>query len=557
MKPIGYLCLLLPWVISFCAYGEEHPVAAIVMEDADAKVYRTFDLKQPPVGASYLMVAPQGFLPALLPLARLRQQFGHKVVAVSIEAIHQQFPGEKRQSIFQFLRWAFCHWPAPKLRFVLLAADVATAAPHLSGIPAWPYRDYRRVVVASDYPYTQAGGPGQAFLVGRLPARSCTELSGMVERIVAYEQNRAGKLWQRRISFVIGEGGFGMLADALLENIFTMLISTYLPAAYELTISYANPHSAFFYPADAFPQLVTARLNEGALFFVYVGHGAPDSFGHIYTDGKIYPMFETQHARSVKIQEGFPVVVSLACHTGAYASAYDSLGETLLKQPAGVIAFIGASDVSHPYGNVLLGKAFLSGLFSRKADTLGELLAAAREDVLNASDSDITGFLLTQATQYFSDRPLPVEVLRNDHLYLYNLLGDPATRLLLPQENLPLSWEYRQDAQADIFHVRGVVPDSLRRCTLVVSLEVLPVCLVPDDTKGETGKSPGEVLKARYQRANNKVITSHTHMLQATSWEVTLRSPYPLPPGIYNIKAAVLTPDGLVTGTALVRKGKK
>jgi hypothetical protein len=86
--------------------------------------------------------------------------------------------------------------------------------------------------------------------------------------------------------------------------------------------------------------------------------------------------------------------------------------------PGGPIAAFAASRESHPYPNLLYGEAFVARLLVEQPATIGEGLLGAKVDV--EERSSVLGELLAG---------IDTEELRAEHASLYNLLGDPATRL--------------------------------------------------------------------------------------------------------------------------------
>src|SRR5262249_50272186 len=127
--------------------------------------------------------------------------------------------------------------------------------------------------IASDNPYADLDGDGIPELaIGRLTARTPAELQVMLNKILAYEDSRDFGPWRTRINFVAGEGGFGSVVDGLIETAAQRLITT-LPATYEPTMTSACWRSNFCPGPSDFHSCCLNRLNEGCLFWVFMGHG--------------------------------------------------------------------------------------------------------------------------------------------------------------------------------------------------------------------------------------------------------------------------------------------
>ena len=108
--------------------------------------------------------------------------------------------------------------------------------------------------------------------IGRLPADSVDDLRVMVSKIVAYERGPAPGAWQRRINLVAGLGGFGALADAAIEASAKRLLIAGIPAAFATTVTYGSLAQPPM-PDVEFHAATVERLDEGCLFWVYMGHG--------------------------------------------------------------------------------------------------------------------------------------------------------------------------------------------------------------------------------------------------------------------------------------------
>ena len=109
--------------------------------------------------------------------------------------------------------------------------------------------------------------------VGRLPCDSAAELSCLVQRIIDYETSRDFGPWRRQVHFVAGLGGFGAMADAVLEAAAKSLIGDGIPSAYATTMTYGSWQSPYCPDPRQFQQVTIERFNEGSLFWVYMGHG--------------------------------------------------------------------------------------------------------------------------------------------------------------------------------------------------------------------------------------------------------------------------------------------
>jgi hypothetical protein len=122
-------------------------------------------------------------------------------------------------------------------------------------------------------------------------------------------------------------------------------------------------------------------------------------------------------------------IVLLSCSTGNFAAGERCLTEMLLLAPGGPVAAAGATTESHGLTNSLHGLAMARG-FDAEPQRLGDLWLAGlrashveRNLVLETALPGVEGTL---------EPDIDVQQLRRDQVWMYALLGDPATRLRAP-----------------------------------------------------------------------------------------------------------------------------
>lgn len=364
-----------------------------------------------------LVLAPEEFQPALTEWRVHREGQGHTVAVrppqgdpvAQVRRVHAASGGT--------------------LKFVLLLGDVKRIACTYSpgeSIRLWE-RDPR---IANDNQLADLDGDGVPELaVGRLPADDLAEATVMLRKVVAYEKNRDFSTWRRRLNLVAGVGGFGIWADKALELATIEVARNVVPAAYDVHATYANPKSSFCPPPSRVAETTLERLNEGALLVAYFGHGSRGRLDRLRFGEKRYDIFTEDHAYELKARHGAPIVFLCACSTGHMDGAPDSLAEVVVKQPAGPVAVYAASRVSMPYANAMLSKELIEAVFS--AGTVGEALREAKRRLMADDRWDATRRQLElYGRAYQTEEARRKE--RAEHLYLYNLFGDPAMRIPRP-----------------------------------------------------------------------------------------------------------------------------
>jgi len=173
-------------------------------------------------------------------------------------------------------------------------------------------------------------------------------------------------------------------------------------------------------------------MKRGSVLTVLIGHAGVSSFSSMSTGGRNV-RYTPEHARRLLSDASQPCapMIILACNTGNFAHTSPCMTESFLMIPGGPVAVIGATTESHPLPNFYTSVALLKAL-NGKHRRLGDLWLAAQQVSLRARIplaesllADVEGKL--EAT-------INVGKLKRDQILMYALLGDPATRLRLPEK---------------------------------------------------------------------------------------------------------------------------
>lgn len=291
--------------------------------------------------------------------------------------------------------------------------------------------------IASDNPYADLDGDQLPDIaVGRLPVDDAGELKLLVRRIIDYEKQQGPADWKSRVHFIAGVGGFGLIADKALEAVTRQLIGGGLPSSYSSTMTYASWQSPYCPDPRHFDQAVISRMNEGSLFWVYIGHGSRGQLDRVVVPGSTHHIMAAGDIGRVDCRQGSPIAIFLACYTGAYDGSRDCMAEQLLRNPRGPIAVYAGSRVTMPYAMAVMGESLMRQVFQQRRATLGEVVLHAKRDLgqqrpANATLQRRTIDLLAR-TLYPLGHDLALE--RQEHLALFNLLGDPLLRIPYPGE---------------------------------------------------------------------------------------------------------------------------
>ncbi len=330
-----------------------------------------------------LVVCPQEFRQALTPWLKYRESQGHRLAVIS----NLKSPIELRAEVRRVAA-------AGSLRFLVLVGDADPAMSRRAEVRkrCVPTHHADAVVnvrfgsekeIATDNWYADLDDDRVPELaVGRLTCDSAAELSKMVERILAYETSTDFGGWRRSVHFVAGLGGFGAVADAVLESAAKTLITGGVPAPYTTTMTYGSWQSPYCPDPRQFKNVTIDRLNEGSLFWVYIGHGQQQSVDNVHVPGAQFPIFSSKDAGALSCRHGAPIACFLACYSGAFDQPRDCLAEEMLRSPGGPVAIICGSRMTMPYAMAVMGTELLHECFGNKPETIGEAIVAAKRSTL-------------------------------------------------------------------------------------------------------------------------------------------------------------------------------
>lgn len=388
--------------------------------------------KQPDRQADYLLVTHPRLRQATAPLVALRRSQGLAVAEVDIRDIYDEWSGgvTDPRAIRDFVDYAFHHWRSPAPRFLLLVGDASWDGKndHPSGAsPDWAFRlsdraefiqngstSYRSDQLASSRNLVPTWGYGSAeghaagdnvfvavdgadefpdLAVGRFPVVEPAEVEAIVAKIVAYETAPEPGDWRSRVLWVTNE-------ETYTQRLSDKLSAELAPQGYSARKVYPLP----VVPATADDQgALRGAFDEGALLVHFFGHGGRYIWRTAAPDlASQRDLFDLSDVEALAPTSRLPLVLSMTCYSAPFDHpTADSIGEKLLREPAkGAVAVFAASWRNGPreeWSRHLLEELLQPG-------TVGEALMRVKR--------------------------------KSNHLDLirqYNLLGDPAMRLALPQ----------------------------------------------------------------------------------------------------------------------------
>ncbi|MCL2347521.1 MAG: C25 family cysteine peptidase, partial [Planctomycetaceae bacterium] len=435
-------------------------------------------------GESVAVICPTPFRKALEPWLYYRMNQGYKVYVLEepkTKSDSEKTEVEKNSNAVPHVTPSFLKFRIralaqkdPSLKYLLIIGDGApeltsetTVASRLIPVPrveALVVSSFgKEPEIATDNYYADLNDDNLPELaVGRLTADSPEELSVMIAKILRYESETDNGFWRRRINLVAGIGGFSPLIDNMVESTARYILSEMINEGYDLSLTQAMWKSAFCPDPKMFRSVTVERLNEGCLFWVYMGHGYHRALDALRTpDGTTYPIFIEGDSQYLDSRNGLPIAIFCACYTGAFDAIDDCLAEEMLRKKNGPVAIIASSRVSMPYGMAVFGVELIDealngkSLYTNIADdktsqsgvkNIGTIFLNAKRNMLLSRSNDknekndgrsqkrpIRAMIdsIAKLTDPTASR-LQDQLI--DHMHLFHLFGDPLLRIPFPEK---------------------------------------------------------------------------------------------------------------------------
>lgn len=348
-------------------------------------------------GDGYLIIAPDTYIATLSPLVDLKTAQGYSVTVAGLSTA-----GTSANEIKAYIQNAYNNWPiAPT--YVLLVGDLDNGS---ATMPAFTGESSGRV---TDLYYGTLDGSDWVpdIFVGRLPARSTSQLTTMINNLITYNNYSGSESWVKKAALLASsDSTFWDVAEGTQNYVIS---NDTLPEGYTGTFP-SNPQAGgdklYAHTYGAGNSNVVNALNNGRALVAYSGHGSQVTWGG--------PSLSQSNIRGLSNSGALSVVASFACLTGDY-NLTESFGETwLLQANKGAVAFIGSSSSSYWGPDDIMERAMMDALYSGEssANIVGSFMFAG----LIAVESERYGTGTAQSRYYWES---------------YNLLGDPALEMMI------------------------------------------------------------------------------------------------------------------------------
>lgn len=246
--------------------------------------------------------------------------------------------------------------------------------------------------------------------VGRFPITSLPVAYDIVNKTIAYMENKEAGGWQNVVTLLGDDGDINIPNQHMKDVEGVAAVVNELYPSYILDKIYWDDYTAektatgLRYPGVT--KAIKNRLDKGSLIVNYAGHGGERILSHEMS-WKASDMKELKSPR-------LPFWITASCDVGPFDKGENSLAEEALLNPAGgaIGLFTTTRTVLQSY-NAILNKEFVKALLSPvtggDAIAVGDAVRMAKCNVISLG-SDMS-----------------------ENKLQYVLLGDPALRLKLPK----------------------------------------------------------------------------------------------------------------------------
>jgi len=478
------------------------------------------DVLPVPESLDYLVITADDLVKTAEGFAELRQALGHTTFVVKVSTLippAAMTDAAVVASIKDYVKQLWGKRDKSRPFYLLLVGDANEGKNDpATTIPAGKWQGGWEGCYSDNFYADMDGDHVPDLAVGRIPVRTDKEGLAILKRVEQHETEYEPGPWNHRIHVYAGEGDFGQDIDFFIETIAQKGLES-VPYDYDILFAYRNPDSLYYYMP--FEEKVFDLVTEGAVMVTYMGHGGGE--------------LDVGSLSDVVMQHRFPLHAFFACGTGDYIGQFDSDSEKVLKQAGGPISLLVSQTTTHPYGNALDALELESAVFVDKAPTTGEAIRLMKDRTIHHTDElreTIDAFAVLYMTgDEIEDVPI-------DHLYSYNLLGDPATRLRLPEGTVTVT--AGKATLGGTLEVSGAV-DNLQDGTVDVSL-VCPRAqfLHPvDPVEDPDAQASWPAVQANWDKVMDKTVATGQATVTAGKFSLELAVPESVPAGPYYLTA--------------------
>ncbi|WP_200267845.1 C25 family cysteine peptidase [Luteolibacter pohnpeiensis] len=262
------------------------------------------------------------------------------------------------------------------------------------------------------------------FAVGRLPAENPTEASEMVAKILAFEKSTSTRPQTGLLLVGNPVGKRNFVADRFITSLSKRLMNRAGHSWKFHGAADVGGHPLEVPEAD-FSRQFHEELTRDYTIGTYFGH----SNDWVFAASGSHLTFPSNDWQSIQKSGNKGLFLSCGCFSLQHNGAG---GYQALRSPGGPVAYIGASGESYSAIGYLAAQGLMSSMSSNPPETVGEWWLEIQKSIAARPLNPIIFFAFDRvdgsAKSLFS-HGIPLKDQRLEHLEMWMLLGDPATRL--------------------------------------------------------------------------------------------------------------------------------
>jgi len=315
------------------------------------------------------------------------------------------------------------------------------------------------------------GSLNPQIAVGRLPARNRKEAGDMIGKIILFEKEHEPGPWNHRLLIVAGSPGGSSFLEKRLADWFLQTIGQnslrIIHPFWNANIMFHAPASPYTVSDEDLQESMIKYLTDGHMFSFYLGHSGSRglfSNGIFFMTRTDWTSLEISHLQGVFFTCG-----CYGCQLEGSGKEEEGYGFTAIRNPGGPVAVIGASGKS--YG--AMGQLAFDGIMKCLSmpgppARVGEYWLSIKAGLASGEISPAIYYLYDQVDGSQGRTPLATQ--RLTHIEKWMLLGDPATRLPLPDADITLEPVDKISPGGDIV-IKGSVPARFEDARVNLTLE--------------------------------------------------------------------------------------
>ena len=472
--------------------------------------------------ADYLIISHSRFLDKAIEYRDYRRETGFRAEAVDVQNIYDEFNhGIKSPLAIQdFIKYVFFNWDqSHRLKYVLLLGDAnfnykssSPSSPTADLVPTLFYQTFKFGASATDYPYGLISGKDLIpdVFVGRVPANTNADVLNFLNKVKEYEQTPKEGQWRNQSLFISGNDAFTFEFENRNRPLFRVqnsrVLEVLLPQEHSsFRLNTVKDKRLSFDPNFGGTTDLIDHFDDGVFYMNFVGHGG----GAIWADVQLFNLQDVDRLHNKGM---YPFITSMTCFTGSFDNPGNAgLAQKLvLAKEKGAIGLMASSGLGWAYNDYAMLWGVDQFLFDRTLTT-GEAVMLGKVAYLSTSS-------------YFAEDTISITrgygFLRDEMVHQYNLIGDPAVKLVASSANLKVQVDKPLPQPGDTLNVTVDAPFA-------------------------SGKGYVEISDNKNEIVNRLPLSaSGTH----TQLQITL--PASFPEGTGKVRAYLATPDQDASGVA-------